>query len=1156
MSNIDRMKELFARYQFSRPHSSTRGRWCSTLSLDELGERIMPATRIWSGLGSNDKWTTPTNWQGGVAPIPGEDDLRFPAGASRLATNENDFPDGTEFLAIRVETTATLNGNALKLTNTGGAFVADINAGTVTVNLANVIFTNDDAKIQTVKPGTNIVFNAGSKITIDSNNLIFNSESTGANKIQVSAPIVGTGGVTIDGPGIVIFSPQSANPNNYNGDTKINQGLLRLQSNLSNVKVIPGDITVGDGNVLNGSAKLEQTLSELIDDSANLQVLADGVYNLGTTIERVAIVDIGSAEGGGQILGTGTGKLILGGDLTVTNKNPTTGSKITAQIELINPTTTFNVPLSSDNNAGPDLLLTGAITGAANLDLVIDGGGRVEMQAVNTGGYTTNVYDGTLILNKNAGTGGGGSVPGKLIIGNGLPGSAEVRIAQSNSIADATVVTIEKDGQLTTSIFSGTDKIAGLVATEPNAQVNLGVFTLQIAPPTDFVYDGQVSGDGRIQIVAPTGFALPGRQTFAGPVNLTGIGFGPYSLTVDGGQILEVLQPVTGGGGGISSAVSTSSEKIYFNSISQNLQTFPNDKFYPGSLTLPGLASTVDVDFKGLFVSRINSPAVFGALQIFGQVNQLSDLRVELPTIYKPSVGEAFKILDIIDPSVRLAINGITFKGLPEGARFFDSTGTVEFQITYAGGDGNDVLIINTGSPLVTVKRDIGQPMVTNLDTASFLAEFSGPVQPIVPPAVSVATIGTANYESIQILQITESKFLITLQGLSGNGSVAVSLKQGAAFSLAGTPSQPSFSIADENVVIVNTGGGGSGGGGPAPIIPPSGITGGFFSSTPGPRTLVGAGVGGGGQVNVYQVRTQPAGQFRMLDSAFTNGVRVATADFNRDGVQDYVVGSGPGGVTNVQVLDGKTGTVLFSVQPFESSFTGGVYVAAGDLNGDAIPDLVISPDEGGGPRVQIYSGSNFVKIADFFGINDPDFRGGARIAVGDLDGDGFGDLVVAAGFGGGPRIATYNGKFLAAGQIVNLTSDFFAFEPGLRNGTFVAVADINGDGFGDLVTGAGPGGAPRVTVFDGLLLASGGSVPNLLPISNFFAGPETNRGGVPLGITDFNGDGIADLVTGTGVGEGSRVRVYPVNGLSAANPPLIADFDAFPGFTGGVFVG
>ena len=47
----------------------------------------------------------------------------------------------------------------------------------------------------------------------------------------------------------------------------------------------------------------------------------------------------------------------------------------------------------------------------------------------------------------------------------------------------------------------------------------------------------------------------------------------------------------------------------------------------------------------------------------------------------------------------------------------------------------------------------------------------------------------------------------------------------------------------------------------------------------------------------------------------------------------------------------------------YEASFTGGVYVAAGDVNGDGVPDLFISPDEGGGPRVRVFRWAGFTPL-------------------------------------------------------------------------------------------------------------------------------------------------------------------------------------------------
>src|SRR5204863_2673175 len=141
----------------------------------------------------------------------------------------------------------------------------------------------------------------------------------------------------------------------------------------------------------------------------------------------------------------------------------------------------------------------------------------------------------------------------------------------------------------------------------------------------------------------------------------------------------------------------------------------------------------------------------------------------------------------------------------------------------------------------------------------------------------------------------------------------------------------------------------------------------------------------------------------------------------------------------------------------------------------------------------------------------------GARVAAGDVNGDGTPDLAVAAGFLGGPRVALFDGKtlFFTPGRLIG---DFFAF-PGtdavsLRNGAYVAAGDVNGDGFADLVFGGGPGGSPRVFVLSGALVRAGNIAgAHDAPLSNFFvAGNAADRGGVRMGVTDLDRDNKADI--------------------------------------------
>jgi hypothetical protein len=313
------------------------------------------------------------------------------------------------------------------------------------------------------------------------------------------------------------------------------------------------------------------------------------------------------------------------------------------------------------------------------------------------------------------------------------------------------------------------------------------------------------------------------------------------------------------------------------------------------------------------------------------------------------------------------------------------------------------------------------------------------------------------------------------------------------------------------------------------------------------------AGAGAGGGVGVTVFDGGGTGLFS-LDAFDTSpgGVRTAVGDVNGDGIDDLVVGTGPGRPTLVRVFDGKTHAELFSIQPFEASFTGGVYVAVGDVGGDGIADIAVTPDEGGGPRVRLFRGGDFAQLADFFGIDDVNFRGGGRAAIGDVNGDGVGDLIVAAGFGGGPRVAAFDGRSLATGP-VKLFADFFAFEQTLRNGVFIAAGDLNGDGSADLIAGGGPGGGPRVLALSGAGLLAGQQVQ----LANFFAGDPNNRGGVRVAVKDIDGDARADLMVGSGTGGGSRVTGYAGKAIPADGaPPDLYSFDAFPGFAGGVFVG
>jgi len=269
--------------------------------------------------------------------------------------------------------------------------------------------------------------------------------------------------------------------------------------------------------------------------------------------------------------------------------------------------------------------------------------------------------------------------------------------------------------------------------------------------------------------------------------------------------------------------------------------------------------------------------------------------------------------------------------------------------------------------------------------------------------------------------------------------------------------------------------------------------------------------------------------------------------------VRDIVLGSGPGRPAEVDVIDGDTRQTILSAFPF-GDYSGGVMVAAGDIDGDGIDDLAVSADTGGGPRVRIYltRGSQLVPTADFFAL-DPTFFGGARVALGDINGDGHADLVVVGGPGAGPRVATYDGLTLQPGHTPErLFNDFFAMDPSLRLGLFVAAGDLNGDGKAEIAVSSDVGGGPQVNVFDGAALLHG----ETQPVAEFFGGNPDSRGGLRIAIADVSPENLGiELITGDGPGAGSTVRVYSGPSIYSGPPRELFENEAFPGFNGGVYV-
>lgn len=287
------------------------------------------------------------------------------------------------------------------------------------------------------------------------------------------------------------------------------------------------------------------------------------------------------------------------------------------------------------------------------------------------------------------------------------------------------------------------------------------------------------------------------------------------------------------------------------------------------------------------------------------------------------------------------------------------------------------------------------------------------------------------------------------------------------------------------------------------------------FVPVPDNAVAISAVNGGLPQVEIVDpVSGQTVDQVQAYDNAFRGGVRVALGDVNGDGVKDVVLAPGVGGGPRVKVLDGKTGDQLADFFVYDPSFTGGLYVAAGDVNGDGHADIITGTGVGGGPRIRVLDGATLGRtvLEDFFAYDNA-FRGGVLVASGDLNGDGKAEIIAGTGPGGGPQVLAFSGE---GGHTLQ---SFFAYDGSFRGGVLVAAGDLNGDGKAEIIAGTGPGGGPVVRAFreDGQELFSK------------VVGDPSYRGGVEVGADDVNHNGRDEIIGG--VRNGNRVDVHVIDG-------------------------
>lgn len=306
--------------------------------------------------------------------------------------------------------------------------------------------------------------------------------------------------------------------------------------------------------------------------------------------------------------------------------------------------------------------------------------------------------------------------------------------------------------------------------------------------------------------------------------------------------------------------------------------------------------------------------------------------------------------------------------------------------------------------------------------------------------------------------------------------------------------------------------------------------------------------------------------------AGFGAGVGGAS-DLNIDGFDDVVIGAPgfDGNSTNsgaAYVYFGGPGAFDQTADrtisgPNSSANMGAALRGIGDVNNDGIDDLAVGvprynpggrPDQGG--AFIFYGASNFNTTVDaVLTTNDVSVNSGNSLASGDVNGDGINDVIVGAT--GYESSGSFNNEgaavvFLGGVGTIDTTPDAIlrSARADATGGASVAVGDFNGDGIGDVLSGAPLSSvanteAGMVQIWYG----STGSFDSLVDVTLFGTDLAEDFGRSVAALPDSNDDGRDEIVVGAprasnsvGLSTG-EVKLYfsAVSGF-ASSPSLVLE--------------
>ena len=287
-----------------------------------------------------------------------------------------------------------------------------------------------------------------------------------------------------------------------------------------------------------------------------------------------------------------------------------------------------------------------------------------------------------------------------------------------------------------------------------------------------------------------------------------------------------------------------------------------------------------------------------------------------------------------------------------------------------------------------------------------------------------------------------------------------------------------------------------------------------------GPRVVAAHGLNetnnGSSRVKLFDTYGNLSEHFKAFGAVNALGeVNVATGDLDGDGDDEIVCGQGKGGKSWIKLFEAN-GVLIRSFKTFGiANVQGEVNLAVGNFDIDTSDvEIAVGQGPGGKSFIKIFeSDGTFLRSFKAFGTQNP--SGEVHLADGDLDGDGYHEIIVGHGEGGSSwvKVFTYDGGFIRT---------FKAFsddwnpngEVHLTTGNFDSDADV------EIAVATGDMADSKVRIFD-----KDGTFK--LEFEAFYS-YENPSGAVYICAGDVDDDGIDELFAGTG-GEGGKslVRIF-----------------------------